>query len=105
PGPRRRRLEHRPMSMSTDAKQPTSLILALNNQPIWRQVLVLGWPALVQQFLILLVILYDAWLAGRYAPEHGEHVAAQSAQTTALYLSWLVSCYALLVSVGSTALV
>ncbi len=73
--------------------------------PVWRQVLLLGWPGLVQQLLVLIVMLYDAWLGGRSAPASGDHVAAQSAQTTAMYLGWLISSYALLVSVGSTALV
>ncbi len=91
--------------MPTEATSPSLPVLALNTQPTWRQVLILGWPALVQQLLIFIVMLYDAWLAGRYPPEHGEHVAAQSAQTTATYLSWFISSYAVLVSVGSTALV
>jgi len=33
------------------------------------------------------------------------HVAYQAAQTTAIYLAWLISSYTVLVSVGSTALV
>src|SRR5437588_12886808 len=77
----------------------------LSDAPIWRQVLYLGWPGLVQQLLIFTVMLYDAWLAGRYPPEHGDQVAAQSAQTTALYLSWFLGSYSVLISVGSIALV
>jgi putative MATE family efflux protein len=68
--------------------------------PMWRLVLTLAWPALVQQLLILAVNLSDRFLAGRV------HVpAAQAAQTTAYYLAWFISCYTVLVSVGSTALV
>src|SRR5207244_135030 len=47
----------------------------------------------------------DAFLAGHFKPSSGSHVAAQSAQTTAIYLAWCVSSYTILVSVGSTALV
>jgi putative MATE family efflux protein len=68
--------------------------------PTWKLVLMLGWPALVQQLLIFAVMLFDAWLAGWYGD-----VAAQSAQTTATYLNWTISSYAVLVSVGGTALV
>src|SRR5271155_1283497 len=91
--------------MTAAANQTDLPALALSDAPTWRQVLILGWPALVQQLLIFVVMLYDAWLAGRYPPAEGEQVATQSAQTTALYLSWFLSSYAILVSVGSTALV
>lgn len=75
--------------------------------PTWKQVLLLGWPALLQQVTIFVVGLYDFWLAGRYPPTEGDtvHVAAQAAQNTAQYLSWLLSSYPVLVSVGATALV
>src|SRR5262245_11492080 len=92
--------------MTHGAAEPTGVpSLALSDVPTWRQVLVLGWPALVQQLLLFTVMLYDSWLAGRYPPEQGEQVAAQSAQTTARYLSWFLGSYAVLVTVGSTALV
>lgn len=67
--------------------------------------LLLGWPALVQQLLLFVVMLYDAWLAGRYPPRDGDHVAAQSAQTTAMYLSWFIGSCGVLVSIGGIALV
>jgi putative MATE family efflux protein len=86
--------------MTTEAAAPSPSVIALNNQPTWKQVLTLGWPALVQQLLIFIVMLYDGWLAG-----HLGKVKAQSAQTTALYLSWFLGNFGILVSVGSTALV
>src|SRR5262245_53287412 len=86
-----------------DPACPPSLFLS--DAPVWRQVLYLGWPGLVQQLLIFAVMIYDAWLAGRYPPEHGDQVEAQSAQTTALYLSWFLGSYSVLISVGSIALV
>jgi Na+-driven multidrug efflux pump len=44
-----------------------------------------------------------AWEAARQIKSR--HVAYQAAQTTAIYLSWMISSYTVLVSVGSTALV
>jgi putative MATE family efflux protein len=43
------------------------------------------------------------WGAGQYVMSR--HVAYQAAQTTAHYLAWFINSYAILVSVGSTALV
>ncbi len=43
------------------------------------------------------------WEAARHI--FAQHIAYQSAQTTANYLAWFISCYTVLVSVGSTALV
>ncbi len=43
------------------------------------------------------------WEAARQI--RARHVAYQAAQTTAIYLSWLISSYTVLISVGSTALV
>src|SRR4051794_34057202 len=91
--------------MSHDVLQPDTPSLAASDAPIWRQVILLGWPVLVQQLLGFSVMIYDAWLAGRFELEHGEQTAAQSAQTTALYLGWFLVSYAFLVTVGSTALV
>jgi putative MATE family efflux protein len=74
--------------------------------PTWKVVLALAWPVLIQQLLNFSVILSDSFLAGRFKPLHPEqHVASQSAQTTAHYLAWLVTSYTVLVSAGSTALV
>jgi Na+-driven multidrug efflux pump len=61
---------------------------------------------LAQQFLILIVGLSDRFLAGHFhPPEETQQVSYQAAQTTAQYLAWLITCYTVLVSVGSTALV
>jgi putative MATE family efflux protein len=69
-------------------------------------VLRLAWPALVQQLLILSVSISDRYLSGHLRTDDAEQLlAAQAAQTTAEYLAWFVSSYAVLVSAGSTALV
>ncbi|HZT79484.1 MAG TPA: MATE family efflux transporter [Gemmataceae bacterium] len=74
--------------------------------PLWRLVLGLAWPVLLQQFLVLTVGLSDRLLAGRFQPgDPADHVAYQAAQTTAAYLSWVISSFAVLATVGSTALV
>jgi len=73
--------------------------------PMWQQVVTLAWPVLIQQAIHYLVMLFDSWLAGNYRPLHGDHTATQAAQTTAFYLSWFISSFTVLVSVGSTALV
>src|SRR4051794_4863183 len=92
--------------MTTDAVEPVSSPpTVLSDRPPWRLVVALCWPVLVQQLLLFAVMLYDALLAGRFRPEGGRHVAAQAAQTTATYLAWFISSYAVLVTVGSTALV
>jgi putative MATE family efflux protein len=70
-------------------------------RPTWLLVLGLAWPVLVQQLLIVLVPLSDGYLAGNFMRD----VASQAAQTTALYVSWLIASCAALVNVGSTALV
>jgi putative MATE family efflux protein len=74
--------------------------------PTWQIVLSLAWPVLAQQLLILAVALSDQYIAGNFPPpDRSLHVAYQSAQTTAIYLAWLINSYAFLVSIGSTALV
>jgi putative MATE family efflux protein len=71
-----------------------------------RHVLALAWPVLVQQFLIIAVDLSDFFLAGWFRPaDPSKHVAYQAAQTTAGYLAWLITCFTVFVTVGSTALV
>jgi putative MATE family efflux protein len=76
------------------------------HRPTWQLVLALAWPALLQQMLVLAVSLWDRYLAGHArAPDPAEQVALQAAQTTANYLTWVISSYTVLVSVGSTALV
>lgn len=81
-------------------------------RPMWKTVVALALPALVQQFLVFFVTVSDAYLAGHLqppAPQAGEPIisaaAYQSAQTTAIYLAWFLSSYTIFVSTGSTALV
>ncbi len=74
--------------------------------PMWRRVAGLVWPVLLQQWLVLCVPLFDAYLAGTSDKLAGkDQIASQDAQTTANYLMWFISCYAVFVTVGSTALV
>ena len=74
--------------------------------PTWRLVLSLSWPVLVQQVLILLVGLSDQYLGGRFPPpDRSTHLENQAAQTTGVYLSWFITNFTMLVTVGSTALV
>jgi MATE family, multidrug efflux pump len=90
---------------ATEVLEPTASPIALEERPVWKLVLILGWPVLIQQFLVFAVNISDKLLAGRFRPLEGDHVASQAAQTTAMYLAWLISSYTILVSVGSTALV
>jgi putative MATE family efflux protein len=73
--------------------------------PSWRLVLMLALPVLAQQGLYFAVSLSDVYLAGHLPvpPEHREAVLA--ARTTAHYVTWFITCYNVLVTVGSTALV
>jgi putative MATE family efflux protein len=90
------------MDNDLTALEPAATTTAIIHQPLstWRLVIHLAWPVLVQQLLILTVTLSDRYLAGRT-----EHIVYQAAQTTAFYLSWLITSFTVLVSVGSTALV
>ncbi len=72
---------------------------ALASASKWRRVLGLALPALAQQFFILFIQLYDQFLASQFTESH------TAALNTANYLYWAVSSYAVLVSVGATALV
>jgi putative MATE family efflux protein len=74
--------------------------------PSWRLVLGLALPVLAQQGLVLIVTLQDRWLAGHLKLDgSSDQVSFQAAQTTAQYVAWLIQCYSILVTVGSTALV
>ena len=76
-----------------------------SDRPIWWMVLVLAWPALLQNWLTIAVNLSDRLLAGRFLGlETQGQTAAQAAQTTAAYLAWFLSCYSALVTVGATTL-
>jgi putative MATE family efflux protein len=89
--------DDRPASAAAVIDRPGSAV---------RLVLLLAWPVLVQQLLILAVNLSDFFLAGWFPPpDRSQHVAYQAAQTTAGYLDWLITCFTVFVSVGSTALV
>jgi putative MATE family efflux protein len=72
--------------------------------PTWRLVIALALPVLGQQGLQFLVNLSDRYLAG-HIPSAANLAALQAAQTTAHYLAWFITCYTVLVTVGSTALV
>ncbi len=74
--------------------------------PNWRLVLALSLPVLAQQGLYFVVNLSDRYLAGHLDVPNPEVLkAVQAAQTTAHYLAWFITCYTVLVTVGSTALV
>jgi putative MATE family efflux protein len=62
-------------------------------------VLGLAWPVLVQRLLVVAVTFSDRLLVG-----YTHRPAAQAAQTTAVYLAWFLTCYAVLVNVGGTTL-
>ncbi len=64
-----------------------------------RQILFLAAPALLQQGLLLTIQLYDQYLAGQFSQHH------QAALTTANYLYWFTTSYAVVVNAGATALV
>jgi putative MATE family efflux protein len=66
-----------------------------------REILTLAWPVLCQQLLVFLVSASDRFLAGYFDPD----VAYQAAQTTASYLTWVISSYTVFITAGSTALV
>jgi putative MATE family efflux protein len=99
--------EPAPCSRTSVPPQVLPASLAIDGaRTTWRTVMALAWPVLAQQFLILVVALSDQFLAGHFKPRDPDrHVAYQSAQTTAIYLGWLINSYTILVTVGSTALV
>lgn len=92
-------------AITAPAAPAEHIALIHRDLPAWRLVLFLAWPAWLQQFLNLLVSLSDRYLAGRVHGDTGVEHAAQAAQTSAFYITWLISCYTVLVSVGSTAIV
>lgn len=95
------------MSLSTPPRPKTDARPQALDLPTWRLVLMLAWPTLVQNWLLLAVPVWDRMLAGRYTGHLADDVqtATQAAQTTAGYLGWVVTSYTTLVTVGSTALV
>ncbi len=75
---------------------------ALLPTPSCRVILALALPVLAQQGLVFLVLQSDRFLAGHLRVTT---IELQAAQTTAQYVAWFISCYTILVTVGSTALV
>jgi putative MATE family efflux protein len=71
--------------------------------PTWRVVFLLALPVLAQQGLYFAVNLSDLYLAAHVPTEHRD--AVLSARTTAHYVTWFITCYNVLVTTGSTALV
>ena len=58
------------------------------------KVFYLAWPALILQFLHLIINLWDRFIAGRFLlGDSSSHLSIQSAQTTGQYFSWLISSY------------
>ena len=71
--------------------------------PTWSQVIALALPALGHQGLAFAILLSDSYLVGHL--QVADQAAVQAARTTAHYLAWFITCYNVLVTVGSTALV
>ena len=67
--------------------------------PVVWQIARLAWPALLQQALLLTVQLTDQYLAGPFSDSH------KAALTTANYIYWFVTSYAVVVTAGATAVV
>jgi putative MATE family efflux protein len=92
-----------PDSRSSALRVPSSELL---EGPIWRPVLLLAWPVLIQQLLTVAVTFSDRLLAGRFqSVDAADLLASQAALTTAQYLDFFISSYTVLVTVGATALV
>ena len=71
----------------------------MTGRPVWLAIVALAGPALVQQGLLLSIQLYDQFLTGPFSPAH------KAALTTANYLYWFVTSYAVVVTAGATAVV
>lgn len=69
------------------------------SRPVWLTIAALAGPAMVQQGLLFSIQLYDQWLTGPFSPAH------KAALTTANYLYWFVTSYAVVVTAGATAVV
>ena len=67
--------------------------------PVWRVVAGLAGPALAQQGLLFALQLFDRFLTGRFA------TSQQAALTTANYIYWFTTAYAVVVNAGATAVV
>jgi putative MATE family efflux protein len=89
------------MNIAAHRPHPAAL-----DQPAGRFVLMLVWPTLLQNWLVVAVNFTDRWLAGNLQALEATHqIATQAAQTTANYLAWVLSSYTTLVTVGGAALI
>jgi len=80
----------------------TSANVALSkNQSVWRPLLVLAWPVLIEQVLSMLVGYTDWMLTGWNLPG-AEYQAAMGLMA---YMLWLVPSMFAAVSIGATALI
>ena len=68
-------------------------------RPVWQQLLILVWPALLQQSLLLSIQLSDQYFARDYSGAH------KAALTTGNYVYWFITSYAVVVNAGATAVV
>jgi putative MATE family efflux protein len=75
--------------------------------PTWRLVLMLALPVMAQSSIHLVISLSDSYLGGHYPLPDAERFrpAVQAAQTQAHYLSWAITSYLVIITVGGTALV
>ena len=94
----------RTVAESPQDRLPRSLYRMLP-KPTVGVVLALALPVLAQYGLSQVVLLSDSVIAGRLEDGSRSGAAIQAAQTNTHYLSWAVTSYAILVTVGSTALV
>ena len=83
---------------STLLRTPTSSIITTPG--VVRPMIGLAFPVLIQQILIMLVGLVDAFLAGRFLAE--SHVAAIGVM---VYMLWMFPCVFSFVGVGATAII
>lgn len=75
--------------------------LSLVDQPtLLKPILLLAWPVLVEQLLVLMVGLVDTLLTGRFLETY--HMAAMGQMA---YLLWMIPALLSVVSIGTTAVV
>lgn len=72
----------------------------------WQPALALAGPAVAQQALVLIVNFTGRWIVGHSSsPTAADQLALQGAQTTCLYLAWMLGSCGVLATAGATALV
>jgi putative MATE family efflux protein len=75
--------------------------LSLVDQPtLLKPILMLAWPVLIEQLLVLMVGLVDTLLTGRFLETY--HMAAMGQMA---YLLWMIPALMSVVSIGTTAVV